>query len=93
MMMLVWSAVNRTTRSGKTLGPDERITPMVALSAITIDAAYQYYEEDKKGSLEVGKLANIVILSANPTKTLPGEIRSTQVLETLKEGKTIFVLE
>lgn len=90
MMMLVWSAVNRTTRSGKTLGPEERITPMDALRAITINAAYQYFEEDNKGSLEVGKRADITILSANPTKVPPEEIKEIHVLETIKDGKTIF---
>ena len=91
MMLLVWSAVTRTTRSGKTLGPEERITPRQALRAITIDAAYQYFEDDKKGSLEVGKLADITILSANPTKIPAHEIKDIQILETIKQGKTVFV--
>ncbi len=65
-MLVVWSAVNRKSRSGQVIGPDERVTPYAALKAITIDAAHQYWEDDKKGSIEPGKLADLVILSANP---------------------------
>jgi len=91
MIRLLWTAVNRKTRSEQTLGPDERITVEQALRAITIDAAYQYFEEDRKGSLEVGKLADMVVLSENPIKTDPVDIMAIEVMETIKEGETIFL--
>jgi predicted amidohydrolase YtcJ len=89
-MMTVWTAVNRPLRSGGTLGADQRITPYEALQAITIDAAFQYREEDSKGSIQVGKRADLVILSADPTKVAPETIKDIKVLETIKGGRTIF---
>ena len=73
-MMTVWTAVNRPLGSGATLGPDQRITPYEAIKAITIDAAHQYFEEDNKGSIKPGKRADLVILSADPTKLAPETI-------------------
>ncbi len=90
MMRLVWTAVNRKTRSGDVLGPDERISPMEALRAVTIDAAYQYFEEDSKGSLEIGKRADMVILSADPTVVDAMAIADIAVLETIKDGAVIY---
>jgi len=87
-LRLVWSAVNRRTRSGVVLGPDERIDAMTALRAVTIDAAYQHFEEDLKGSLEPGKLADLVILSRSPLDD-PATIDSIEVLETIVGGRTI----
>lgn len=89
-MMVVWTAVNRLSRNGKVIGAEEKVTPYQALQAITINAAYQYFEEDKKGTLEKGKLADLVILDNNPLKIDQIKIRDIKVLETIKEGKTIF---
>lgn len=86
----VYAAVNRTTRSGMVLGPNQRISTLDAFKAITLNAAYQLQEEKTKGSLKVGKLADMVILDQNPLKMDPKNIRNLQVLETIKEGKTIF---
>ena len=90
MMRLAWTAVNRETRSGKILGESERVSPMQAFKALTINGAYQYFEEDTKGSLEAGKLADLVILSENPTVIAPGAIKDIRVLETIKAGNTVF---
>jgi hypothetical protein len=89
-MRVMDATVNRTSRSGKVMGPNERITPMEALKSFTIWGAYQHFEEDTKGSLEVGKLADLVILSDNPLTVDPTTIGNIVVLETIKEGKTIY---
>jgi predicted amidohydrolase YtcJ len=86
----IHTAVNRLSRSGQTIGADEQITPLEALEAITIDGARLYGEEAKKGSIEVGKLADLVVLSANPLTTPPATLGAIRVEETIKEGKTVW---
>ncbi len=90
MMMILWTTINRTSRSGTVMGAAERLTPYEALQSITIWGAYQFFEEDTKGSLKVGKLADLVILDQNPLKIDPMKIKDIKVTETIKEGKTIF---
>jgi predicted amidohydrolase YtcJ len=89
-MMTVWTAVQRPLRSGGELGPAERIDPYQALQAITIWAAAQYGEESSKGSIEVGKRADLVVLSADPTEVAHSRIKDIKVVETIKDGRTIF---
>jgi predicted amidohydrolase YtcJ len=89
-LFLLWTSVNRKSRSGEIIGPDERVTPLEGLRALTINGAYQYFEENLKGSIEKGKLADLVILSDNPITVDPDKIKDITVLETIKEGKTIF---
>lgn len=89
-MFVVWTAVNRISRNGVVIGPDQRITPLEALKAITINVAYQYAEEKNKGSLEPGKLADLVILDGNPLAVDPMSIKDIKVVETIKEGITIY---
>lgn len=84
------ATVNRTSRSGKVMGPDERTTPLEALKAVTLWGAYQHFEEDRKGSIEVGKLADLVILSANPLTVPTPDIGDILVMETIKEGRTVW---
>jgi len=89
-MMVIWSAVNRITRTGVLLGADERVTPYQALQAITIHAAHQYFEENNKGSITKGKMADLVILDQNPLKVDPMKIKDITVTETIKGGKSIY---
>jgi predicted amidohydrolase YtcJ len=86
----IHTAVNRVSRSGRTLGSDERVTPAEALEAITLDGARMYGEEARKGSIEAGKLADLVVLSANPLTVAPAAIETIRVAETIKEGKTVW---
>ena len=89
-MFMLWSAVNRVSRAGAVIGGDQRVTPLEGLKAMTIWAAEQYGEQDSKGSLEAGKLADLVILDKNPLKIERMAIKDVKVLETIKEGKTVY---
>lgn len=89
-MRVISSTVNRVTRSGQVLGPEHRTTPLVALKAHTLWSAYQHFEEQTKGSLEVGKLADFAVLDGNPLTVEPLKIADIKVLETIKEGKTVY---
>jgi len=91
-IVILASQVNRTTRTGEVLGPEQRVSAFEALRSITINAAYQYFEEERKGSIEAGKLADFVILSADPTQIPPEELWNLEVLETIKEGEPVFQL-
>lgn len=91
-MRVLDATVTRRTRSGDILGPEQRVDVLTALKAMTIWSAYQQFEERDKGSIEVGKLADLVILSADPTEVVPKTIHQIKVTETIKEGQTIFAL-
>ncbi len=90
LIYAMWNVVNRQTRSGRVLGPEERVKPYEALRSITIHGAYQFKEEKTKGSLEVGKLADLVILDRNPLKIPPAEIKEIRLLATIKEGQIVY---
>jgi len=90
VLALIDAGVNRRTASGVVVGPDERIPPYAALQAVTSMAAYQIKEEATKGTLEPGKLADLVILDKNPLRVEPATIKDIRVLETIKEGRTVF---
>lgn len=89
-MFMLWSAVNRISRAGAVIGEDQRVTPLEGLKTMTIFAARQYREDSIKGSLEAGKLADLVILDKNPLKVEPVSIKDIKVVETIKEGKTVY---
>ena len=89
-LLTVWSAVNRVSRTGEIIGAQERISPAQALRAITLDGAWQNKEEDSKGSITVGKLADLVVLDGNPLTVDPMAIRDIEVLETYKEGRKVY---
>lgn len=90
IMRLVWSSVNRRTQSGDILGPLERISPYRALQQVTINAAWQIHEDADKGSLAVGKRADLAILDGNPLTVDPADIYKIKVVATIKDGQPIF---
>ncbi len=89
-LLLVWCAVNRTMKNGKVLGPAQRIGTFAALKAVTIDAAWQNFEEASKGSIEVGKLADFVVLAENPLTVDPQRLGVIEIVETIVGGETCF---
>ncbi len=92
-MRILDATVTRRTRSGDILGPAQRVDVMTALRAMTIWPAWQHYEEDRKGSIEVGKLADFVVLSRDPTAVDPETLDRLQVLLTIKEDRVIYKAE
>ncbi len=90
-LFTIWTAVNRKTYAGTTLGPDQRIDPYIALRGFTSVAAYQYKEEASKGSIATGKLADMVLLDRNPLKVDPIEIKDIQIVKTIKNGKDLYM--
>jgi len=90
LMMILWTTVNRVSRTGKVMGVEERLTPYEALQSITIWGAWQHFEEDRKGSLKEGKIADLVILDQNPLKIDPMKLRDIKVMETIKDGEIIY---
>src|SRR5262245_24953164 len=89
-LLLVWCSVNRMMKDGKTLGPEQRVSPFAALKAVTIDAAWQNFEENTKGSIEVGKQADLVVLAENPLTAEPARLKDIEILETIVGGETCF---
>lgn len=89
MFETIWCAVNRITKDGKILGKEEEIDVLDAIKAVTINAAYQYFEEDKKGSIREGKKADLIIVDKNPLKVNKNDIRKIKILETIKDGKML----
>lgn len=83
------ATVTRRTRSGDILGPDERVPVEVALKAMTLWAAWQHYEDDRKGSLTPGKLADMVLLDADPMTIDPDRLAGIKVTEVYKDGRPV----
>lgn len=90
MFESIWCAVSRLTKDGKLLGKNEQIAVLEAIKAVTINSAYQYGEENSKGSIKEGKKADLIILNKNPLKINKEDIRNIKILETIKDGKTIY---
>lgn len=86
-LFCMWAGVNRATFGGEVLGPGFRITPHQALKAVTIDAAWQNFEESLKGSIEVGKLADFTVLGENPLQVDPMRIKDIKVEEVILGGE------
>ena len=90
MIRLLWSTTNRKTRSGKVLGEEQKISTYSALEAMTINAAYQHFEDDIKGSIEVGKLADLVVLSEDPLSIDTKNLLEVNVVATFSRGVEVF---
>ena len=90
MIRLLWSTTNRETRSGKVLGEEQKISTYAALEAMTINAAYQHFEDDIKGSIQVGKLADLVVLSEDPLSLEVDNLLKLRVVATYSHGEEIF---
>lgn len=86
----VWAAVNRLTKQGVCLGKDQCIDVYQALKAVTINAAYSYFEEDDKGSLKIGKCADMIIIDGNPLTMHPMNLQNIKVLGCIKAGQTVY---
>ncbi len=89
-MRVLDATVTRRSRSGDIIGPAQRVDVMTALKAMTLWPAWHHHEDASKGSIEVGKLADLVILSADPTAVDPETLDTLEVEETIKEGATVF---
>ena len=89
-MMVLDATVNRITRTGKVLGEAQKVSPYIALKTMTDWAAYQYFEEDIKGTLSTGKYGDFVVLSDNPITIDPSKIKDIKVLATYKQGQLVY---
>jgi predicted amidohydrolase YtcJ len=89
-IMGIYGAVTRLTSSGQMLNPAEKLTAADVLKMYTLNAAYAAHEEKIKGSIAPGKLADMVLLSANPTKVSAEEIKDIRVQMTVIGGKVVW---
>jgi predicted amidohydrolase YtcJ len=93
MIRLLWATTHRETRSGAILGPEQRIPTLDALRAITLDAAHQSFEEDRKGSLTPGKQADLVILSRDPLSLPASRLLELEVVATIARGERVYTAD
>ena len=89
-METIWCAASRVTKAGVQLEENEKISVYDGLKAMTIHGAYQYGEEQSKGMIKEGYVADLIILDKNPLEVPVEEVKNVKVLETIKEGKTIY---
>lgn len=93
MLETIWCAVNRITKDGISIGEEERVSVYEALKGVTINAAYQYFEEDIKGSIKEGKQADLVIFDKNPLTIDPMQIKYIKVLQTIRKAEVLYTYE
>jgi adenine deaminase len=90
-LFLMWSGVNRVTNEGNLRGPEQRVSRLGALKAVTLDAAYSLQMEKEVGSIVPGKLANFTILADNPLTVDPMKVKDIRVWGTVHEGRVLPV--
>lgn len=90
-LFLVWAGVNRITNNGNVRGPEQRVSPLAALRAVNLDAAYSLQLVKQVGSIVPGKLANFTILGANPLRVDPVRIKDIPIWGTVQEGRVVPV--
>ena len=93
MFETIWCAVNRQTQGGIELGSNQKITVEEAIKGVTINSAYQYFEEKEKGSIKEGKKADFIIVDKNPLDINKEELKNITILCTIKNGKIIYKRE
>ena len=91
--MMLWTSMARTSKTGVVNGPDQRIGAYQALQALTTGPAWQAFEENRRGRIKPGLLADFVVLDKNPLVTPVEGIRGIKVLETVKEDRTVWKAE
>ncbi|MFC6345562.1 amidohydrolase family protein, partial [Nocardioides hankookensis] len=82
--------VNRLTDGGQPCGPEEAITGLEALTAYTLGSAYASHAERDRGTIAVGKYADLAVLSDDPATVEPGAIRDIEVLSTVLAGEVVW---
>ena len=90
-LFTIYEAVNRVRKSGKVFRPEERLTLEEAIRAVTLKPAWAFFEDDIKGSVEVGKYADLVVLARDILTIDPLEIKDIPVLMTMTDGKFVYV--
>jgi predicted amidohydrolase YtcJ len=86
----IYGLVTRKTSSGDILYKGERITPLEAIKAYTIDGAYSAWEEDYKGTIETGKLADLIVVDRDPLKIDPDDLKNVEIILTMIDGKIVY---
>jgi predicted amidohydrolase YtcJ len=86
----LYAAVTRKGMSGRVFGPDEAVSIQEALRMYTVNSAYLSWDEQKKGSIEVGKLADFIVLDRDPLTVPPEQLLTTRVLTTFVNGKSVY---
>ena len=89
-MMAIQSSVTRTDMNGTTWGANQKVTVEEAIQVGTINGAYASYEEDIKGSLQEGKLADLVVLDQDPREVDPSTIVDIKIQRTMVDGKWVY---
>jgi predicted amidohydrolase YtcJ len=86
----IYCAVTRNTESGVPVGEDQKVSVLEAVRAFTYNGAYASFEEERKGSIEVGKLADLVVLDGSILSSSPKEILSLRCVLTMIDGEVVF---
>jgi hypothetical protein len=89
-LLRIQDLVTRTSAEGKVYGAKQRITVEEALRAWTLGGAYASFEEDRKGSIETGKLADFVVLASDPARVKPQGIKDIAIEATFIGGRPVY---